>query len=243
MTEVVHVKEPFLLFSDIHGNLPALELALAFSKDRGIEKFVSLGDHVDYNPYGDEVVEKVMTHPGLLAVIQGNHEDFIQEVARNRFYSKFENRTFEPHYIRRLKFQPRQLTLEFPSGRRVLLCHENPHNELADYLRPWDTDIIDSYLRSVREDAFFFGHTHIITHHILEYGKEVKAVFNPGSLGQARQGADYLSFAHVYPDEEMIALAKIKIVHGRDLDLVSDAMYSGERIGLWKRSALDYVQD
>jgi diadenosine tetraphosphatase ApaH/serine/threonine PP2A family protein phosphatase len=72
------------LISDLHGNWPALEVAVADARTRGVERFVCLGDVVGYGAKPRECLELVMglidpTSPagkGLLPglCLQGNHE-------------------------------------------------------------------------------------------------------------------------------------------------------------------------
>lgn len=65
----------YAVFSDIHGNLPALELML---KDVGrVDGYICLGDTVDYGPWSNECVDLVSSLPNAI-LLQGNHEqDFI----------------------------------------------------------------------------------------------------------------------------------------------------------------------
>src|ERR1039458_6931233 len=60
------------LFSDVHGNLPALELFL--SKMEGVaDRFICLGDVVDYGPWNDECLERIAQLPNV-SMPEGNHE-------------------------------------------------------------------------------------------------------------------------------------------------------------------------
>ncbi|HKR82353.1 MAG TPA: metallophosphoesterase family protein [Candidatus Saccharimonadales bacterium] len=66
----------YMVFSDVHGNLPALELAL---KDAGqVDGYICLGDTVDYGPWSNECVDRVLGLPNV-TYIRGNHEeDFLK---------------------------------------------------------------------------------------------------------------------------------------------------------------------
>lgn len=62
-----------VVFSDVHGNLPALELMLA---DAGsADGYVCLGDVVGYGPWSNECVDVVTGLPSLVYV-EGNHETY-----------------------------------------------------------------------------------------------------------------------------------------------------------------------
>lgn len=75
------------ILSDLHGNEPALETALADARARGVERYVCLGDVVGYGARPRQALDRVMRlcveepaggdefgrlHPGLC--LQGNHE-------------------------------------------------------------------------------------------------------------------------------------------------------------------------
>lgn len=71
------------LISDLHANIPALETAVADARERGVQRFVCLGDVVGYGAQPLECLDEVMKlctaesrfgglEPGLC--LQGNHE-------------------------------------------------------------------------------------------------------------------------------------------------------------------------
>lgn len=59
------------LFSDIHGNLPALEIVLQKTKD--VDVYISLGDVVNYGPWSNECVDLLESLNNKFLLI-GNHE-------------------------------------------------------------------------------------------------------------------------------------------------------------------------
>ena len=61
-----------IIFSDVHGNLPALELMLKNEKQADL--FISLGDIVNYAPWSNECVQLLETIPNIVK-LKGNHED------------------------------------------------------------------------------------------------------------------------------------------------------------------------
>jgi diadenosine tetraphosphatase ApaH/serine/threonine PP2A family protein phosphatase len=63
------------IFSDIHANREALEACLSHAKQRGIDRYVFLGDYVGYGADPVFVVETVMAYVerGAVAVL-GNHD-------------------------------------------------------------------------------------------------------------------------------------------------------------------------
>jgi len=61
-----------LVISDVHGNLPALEIVLHKNKD--VDLIISLGDVVNYGPWSNECVELLQTQPNCIKIM-GNHEE------------------------------------------------------------------------------------------------------------------------------------------------------------------------
>ena len=61
-----------VVFSDIHGNLAALETMLHQNTDA--DMYISLGDVVNYSPFSNECVDLLETLPNCIKLI-GNHEE------------------------------------------------------------------------------------------------------------------------------------------------------------------------
>lgn len=60
------------IFSDVHGNLIALEKFISTTRSR-VDSYICLGDVVDYGPWNDECLERIYDLPGIV-YLQGNHE-------------------------------------------------------------------------------------------------------------------------------------------------------------------------
>lgn len=59
------------IFSDVHGNLPALEAVLSHAGQ--VDRYVCLGDVVNYGPWSDECVRRIGALPNC-ECLQGNHD-------------------------------------------------------------------------------------------------------------------------------------------------------------------------
>ena len=94
--------ETALIISDIHGNLPALNLALDFSKKNGVFKLVSLGDMVDYNQYNNEVLETILEYKDGLVLIRGNHDSFFQD-NNETFRTKIEQHKIDTKLVKKIQ--------------------------------------------------------------------------------------------------------------------------------------------
>lgn len=60
------------LFSDIHGNLPALEAILKDIKTKNVDKIISLGDTIGIGPNPKECIELLIQNN--VTMVLGNHE-------------------------------------------------------------------------------------------------------------------------------------------------------------------------
>lgn len=61
-----------IVFSDVHGNLPALEAMLRHAGPA--DRYVSLGDVVNYGPWSDECVQLLEALPNCDKIV-GNHDE------------------------------------------------------------------------------------------------------------------------------------------------------------------------
>jgi predicted phosphodiesterase len=61
------------VFSDVHGNLEALEAFLERIREQDVDRICCLGDLVGYGPNPNECVEMVRSLPGINVVL-GNHD-------------------------------------------------------------------------------------------------------------------------------------------------------------------------
>jgi len=60
-----------LIYSDVHGNLPAFEKIL--EKETPCDQYICLGDLVNYGPWSNECLELALSLPNSI-IIKGNHE-------------------------------------------------------------------------------------------------------------------------------------------------------------------------
>lgn len=61
-----------LIYSDVHGNLPAFETMLAYVGN--CDQYICLGDLVNYGPWSNECVDLACSLPNTV-LIMGNHEE------------------------------------------------------------------------------------------------------------------------------------------------------------------------
>ncbi len=193
------------ILSDIHGNLPALQVLLADMYSRDIQQIYCLGDLTDFAPWDNEVIALIRNLN--IPCVLGNHDErigFDQEVIPLKKHSDAENaariaaievskaETSPAHkqYLRQLPFSMR---LEYViAGRKykLLLVHAHPDSN-EKYIYAEDTAEMEALLAREQVDVLFSGHTH------LSYCKAVSQgwAINPGSVGRSKEAHRKASYA------------------------------------------------
>ena len=179
--------------SDVHSNLEALEAVLDEAGKLGV---YCLGDIVGYGASPNEVV-RVLRDVGATCVL-GNHDkasldgdvgDFNPRAAMAAVWTS-EHLTDESRAF--LGSLPRELSTEI-GRKKVYMAHGSPVDTMWEYVLPsTHSDLFEYYLQRVQADVIALGHTHQDFQWRSESGG---LVFNPGSVGQPRNGDVRASFA------------------------------------------------
>lgn len=163
----------YYFLSDIHGNLPALEIVL-----KNIEKdstIIFLGDVVNYGPWSSECVELIDTIENKILII-GNHEKYYlkPELITNTLVKKFYDVTIT-------NFKPFDLISNYLDRYDILSyqCIHTINNEKIFK----DTKV------NIRNN-FIIGHTHRQYINVVNKFK----IINPGSVGQNRDNLNIISY-------------------------------------------------
>lgn len=183
------------LFSDIHGNLQALESVLADIGAQKPDAVYCLGDLVGYGANPNEVTERLRREG--YPTVMGNYDDGVgfdrdecgcayrEEAERERGQRSLEwtkarvtseNKKFLRSLAHEIRFEV--------EGRRILLVHGSPR-KINEYL--FEDRPLSSFQRlaaTSNADAIVFGHTH------KPYVKDVDGVtfVNIGSVGKPKDG-------------------------------------------------------
>jgi putative phosphoesterase len=183
------------IFSDIHGNLPALEAVLSDMADQKPDARYCLGDLVGYAAFPNEVTERIQGEN--IPTVMGNYDDGVgydrddcgcayreererqlgdQSLAWTRAHTTAANKAFLRGLLPDVRFED--------SGKRVLLVHGSPR-KMNEYL--FEDRALSSFQRlaaSSNADIIVFGHTH------KPYVKHVDGVLfvNVGSVGKPKDG-------------------------------------------------------
>lgn len=172
--------------ADIHSNLEALEVVLEKVKGGPI---YCLGDLVGYGANPNEVID-IVRSKGIKCIL-GNHDYAVCTGDTSYFNPRAVNailwtrRVVTKENSEFLLSLPRILRLK-KENRKILLAHATPENPIfGDYIHP-ETDPFKflSYATEYEEDIMGLGHLHVP----YAYHKLDKVIFNPGSVGQPRDG-------------------------------------------------------
>jgi len=203
------------IFSDVHGNLPALEVVLNDIEQRGIHQKFCLGDLVDFAPWGNEVIEKIKSLN--IPCLMGNHDERIafdipvipltkhsEEETAARFlaidHSKKNITKENKKYLSELPFH---LKLNYKIGKKhwsIQLVHSSLESNDTYLYESENDNIFIDLLNDSQSDVVIMGHTH------LSFKKYFDAqwAINTGSVGRSKEENRLASYVILTLDEEHI---------------------------------------
>ena len=225
----------YLVFSDVHANIEALEQVLENAAMHKPDIIVSLGDVAGYGANPNECVE--MVHERAQIRIGGNHdlaaagitgyEDFNRTAKRAIHWTA---KTLRTRHIERLS--------RYDATRR----HEDCVFAHASPVDPLDFEYIHTMkqarrLFEARSERFMFvGHTHIpsciewhrtkgckaLENSIVQVEPGARYLINAGSIGQPRDGVAAASYALLDTKKGIISIRRIPY----DIELAQEKIRS-----------------
>lgn len=184
-----------IVLGDIHGNLPALEVALREARAEGYDVLCHTGDVVGFAPFPNETVALLRSEgiPG----VRGNLDDSVTSEADDfgGHAAGREERAFEEAaYAWTLQHTERAArgflgNLPFEQrldagGRRAALVHATPIDLTTCLWESRDEDYFREMGDAAEADIIIFGHTHVPFHRIVDGRHFV----NAGSVGYPEDG-------------------------------------------------------
>jgi putative phosphoesterase len=184
----------FAVVSDVHANLDALEAV--FKHIGGMEVYC-LGDLVDYGAEPNEVIEflklrgvKCIMGNHDAAAINGDTSLFNPRAAMSAMWTRTKLSKESKEYLEGLLEEMRIRV----DDAEFYFTHGSPDDHLWEYIDPRsDSDLFGYFLDRLKVQTIGLGHTHIP--YVWREGD--RAVFNPGSVGQPRDGDWRASYALV----------------------------------------------
>lgn len=205
----------YLVITDIHGNLEALDVCLADARARGFDRTLVLGDLVGYGPDPNLVVERVMNLKPE-AIVRGNHDKVACGLEEAEGFNAVA-RSAAKWTLDVLTDGNRDWLAALPTGPTVVddvieICHGSPFDEDA-----YIFDELDAVraLKVSKRPLCLFGHTHYpVTFQlsaeafdtvgpssagetVLALKEGAKYLVNPGSVGQPRDSDPRAAYAIV----------------------------------------------
>ncbi|MGI8999931.1 MAG: metallophosphoesterase family protein [Candidatus Limnocylindria bacterium] len=194
------------VLSDIHANLPALEAVLADLAE--IDQVWVLGDIVGYGPQPDEVISTLQAM-GARSVL-GNHDGAAIGTVDAAYFNPDARKAIE-WTAETIDVNSRSYLATLPEVRRdgeLTAVHGSPRDPIWEYIT--SSAIAADNFEFFETRICLFGHTHLpIAYRLVEGAGEAipglagdvvtldggRALLNPGSAGQPRDGLPDAAYA------------------------------------------------
>jgi len=205
----------YLILSDIHANLDALEAVLA-AAEKQWDRVLVLGDLVGYGAGPNQVIDRVRALDPA-AVIRGNHDKAACGLDDGENFNQVA-RYAAAWTLQQLTPANREYLRALPQGPTIIddrleICHGAPFDE-DHYI--FDAGDAHHALEASERDICLFGHTHLPVIFAAvgsQLGAEIpdddlqritldkgtRYLINPGSVGQPRDGDARAAFAFYDP--------------------------------------------
>jgi predicted phosphodiesterase len=217
----------YLVLTDIHANLEALDACIGHARVRGFDRTLVLGDLVGYGADPNAVIERVQALEPT-AIVRGNHDkvasglelaEGFNSVAKSAAYWTLDTLTPDHRaYLANLPVGP-TIVDEF-----IEICHGSPFDEDAYIFE--ELDAVRALKVSGRQ-LCLFGHTHhpvafelsadafdslnpsAATEWRIPLRDGSKYLVNPGSVGQPRDGDPRAAYAIVDGDLKHVEMFRL----------------------------------
>ena len=170
------------IFSDVHGNVPALEAVLSDAAEAGVTEHWIVGDLVANGPRPTEALRRLAELPNT-KIIRGNTDRYVVTGEHPRVAGSVETvrtpeeigvllRTVaaiswtrgaitEAGFLSWLRSLPLDARATLPDGTRVLLVHAAPGTDDGPGISPAMTDDeVRAAITGAEAELIFAGHTH-----------------------------------------------------------------------------------
>jgi putative phosphoesterase len=212
------------IIADIHGNLPALEAALADIEHRAVDRTINLGDCVSGPLWPREVCDLLMARDDL--TIRGNHDRWVSgpDLARMGSSDRYAFSQLNQDHRSWLASLPALANAEHG----ILACHGTPGND-SQYLveETLEGRLVRAGLATIRDRlgdvqarVVLCGHSH--QQHLIQI-PDGPLILNPGSVGcpsyddpgndphVSEAGSPHARYAVLTIDEQAVSAEMIAI--------------------------------
>ena len=216
----------YLILTDIHANLEALETCLKDARARGYDETLVLGDIVGYGPDPNAVIDAIRRLKPK-AIVRGNHDKVA--LGMNQAEGFHAAARAAAHWmLESLTEQNREWLVALPMGPTIIdgeieICHGAPFDEDA-----YIFDELDARhaFEASTAPVCFYGHTHFavvfrLIKDLLEVVSpadgetaltiepQARYLVNPGSVGQPRDGDPRAAYAIYNSETKQLDLIRL----------------------------------
>jgi predicted phosphodiesterase len=219
----------YLVLSDIHSNIDALDAVLECAGRSSFDRVVVLGDLVGYGAEPNAVVDRIRSLDPV-AIIRGNHDKVAAGLDSAGGFNPTAQRSAEWTHDA-LSPENRAYLAGLPEGPEVLdelveICHGSPMNEDSYIFGEMDAA---EALRAIARPVCLFGHTHLPAAVALDERRNLAVLFhgghneqrvtfetgrrylvNPGSVGQPRDGDPRAAYALLDRDVNELVIRRVE---------------------------------
>lgn len=189
------------IFSDVHGNLPALQTVLEDIEKRKADQVYCLGDLVDFAPWTNEVIETIQNL--RIPCLMGNHDERIafdypiiplikhslEETEARITAINYTKNSINEDCRTYLAHLPRQLRLTYNHNGKTIniqLVHGSTRSNEEYIYQNHDLDDVNQMMDEQQADILIMGHTH--ESYIRTIPSEPnRMVLNCGSVGRSKE--------------------------------------------------------
>lgn len=242
----------YAVISDIHGNAPALRLALADAAEHGVDGYLLAGDYCISAPWASAVVAILRALPNA-HIIRGNDEAHLDVALGDdgQFeVSRWCMSTLTPEDKAWLDALPEELTFDC-EGVTIRMAHSSQvfvgkslhekfrtsvlpgfypdgpasREELqADFRHLWEKESFREYIHSLTPGVYVFGHNHIQTWADFDG----RILVNPGSCGLPLDcGAFGAAYSLLTIDDGHVSVEERRIPYDAE-ELIAQAKATGQ---------------
>jgi predicted phosphodiesterase len=217
----------YLVLTDIHANLEALDTCLADARARTFDQVLVLGDVIGYGADPNAVIDRVR-ELSPIALVRGNHDKVSSGLESADGFNAIA-RTAAHWTSTELTEDHRHWIADLPQGPVIVdadveICHGSPVDE-DEYIFG-HVEARSAFMASKRPICLF-GHTHYPA--VFEYARGtvdgtrvamgiepdlalvagVRYLINPGSVGQPRDGDPRAAYAIVDVPNARVELVRL----------------------------------
>jgi diadenosine tetraphosphatase ApaH/serine/threonine PP2A family protein phosphatase len=215
----------YLVLTDLHANLHALDAVLADARAIGYDQVLVLGDLVGYGADPGPVIDRTF-ELAPTAVIRGNHDKVCAGLEPATLFNDVARRSIE-WTAGVLTAAQLQTLVELPQGPRLVtagleICHGTPFDE-DHYV--FDGDDAAQAIDAASGRICLFGHTHLpavyttsddqavggedLLEDELRLPKAGPALINVGSVGQPRDGDSRAAYGLLDLETQTIRMRRV----------------------------------